>query len=169
MDQKVLTDALPWFRTLAMPVPTVNAECVMNNLSQFNFGQHPWVVFITVFGFFRRRRLALDDPESISINLGSIFPTFLSFSGIMKMADFLKRAMVDSFAVGEVLTAEARGYYRLICSYPGLSARGFFGYLEVAPALIACCKRSLLSLDHQSRDRIFLPVPLNAFNATSTA
>ena len=127
-----------------------------------------------VWFFFRRRRSALDDPDGISINLGFIFRALLPFSGIMKMADFLKRAMVDSFAVGEVFTlawahAEAHSYYRLICSCPGLSARGFFGYLEVAPALIACCKRSLLSLDRPSRDSVFLPVPLNAFNATSIA
>ena len=60
LDQKLLVDALPWFRTLALPFPTVNAECVMNNLLQFNFGEHLlcfWLVFNAVFGFFQAQAL----------------------------------------------------------------------------------------------------------------
>ena len=42
-------------------------------------------------------------------------------------------------------------------------------FWEWLPHLLRVARRSLLSLDHPSRDSVFLPVPLNVLNATSTA
>ena len=98
------------------------------------------------FGFlFRRRRSALDDPDSISINLGFIFRALLHCSRIMELADFLERALVVLSALGNVFTLEwtyavVNSYRMPIWSRLGLSARSFFGYLEVAPASVVRLK-----------------------------
>ena len=61
----------------------------------------------------------------------------------MELTDFLERAMVVLSALGNVFTLEwtyavVNRLHMPIWSRLGLSALGFFGYLEVAPALVLC-------------------------------
>ena len=151
--------------------PTTNAVCVTNIFAQFNVVHHPfWFLPVSTLTliFFQAQALRLGQSRQ-HLNQSRLHfsaPPF-PFSEIMKMADFLERAMMVSSAVGEVFTlawthAEVNSYCRPICSCPRLSARGFLRLLGGSPL-------HLLSLVHPSHASVFLPGPLNAFNATSAA
>ena len=65
-----------------------------------------WFGYAAFGFFFTRTRFVLNDPDHISINLGLIFRALLPSRGIIKLADFLERALVVLFAHGNVFTVE---------------------------------------------------------------
>ena len=113
--QKFLMNAYSLVSLVSICKPKVNAECATNEVVQF-------FVFVSFW--------ARSSP----------------LSKILKLTDFLKRAMVASLTFAIIFTLSwAFAKVNSLCSpnhvFPGVSARGFFGYWEVAPALFVCCKR----------------------------
>ena len=122
-----------------------------------------WFSFAAFGFFFTRTRFVLNDPDGISINLGFIFRALLPPSGIIKLADFLERALVVLFAHGNVFTVEwtyavVNRYHMPLCYGLGFSARGFFSNLEVASAFVVwplCC---MVLLEHLRMRKVTLVV-----------
>ena len=147
MVQKLLMDSLPWYPSRPA-VPTVNAECVTYNFVLFNVVHQLiwfcWFSTLSLVFCFRHRRFVLNDPDGISINLGFIFRALLPFSGIMKLADFLQRAMMVSSAVGEVFTLAWTHSLQAHLLLPRLVCTGFLQLLGGSPR--TCCVLQVISL-----------------------